>query len=96
MASREIVLQVSEEMYEQLLEAQREMNYPSLPDLVGQAIQRRLAEIRRETWQQEFRDLQRELRSTGGFRLGETKEEVITQLREIRQQLFERDYAHLY
>jgi hypothetical protein len=96
MASHEIVLQVSEELYEELLKAQKEMNYPSLPDLVAQAVQRRLAEIRRETWQQEFRNLQREVRSTGGFGLGETKEEVIARLREIRQQVFEQDYARLY
>jgi hypothetical protein len=96
MATHEIVLQVSEELYEELLKAQREMNYPSLPDLVAQAVQRRLAEIRRETWQQEFRGLQRAVRSAGGFGLGQTKEEVIARLREIRLQLFEQEYAGLY
>lgn len=96
MASHEIVLQVSEELYEELLKAQREMNYLSLPVLVAQAVQRRLAEIRRETWQEEFRDLQRDIRSTGGSGLGETKEEVIARLREIRLQLFEQDYARMY
>jgi hypothetical protein len=59
-------------------------------------VQRRLAEIRRDAWQREFRQLQKQLRATRGFDLGETKDEVIASLREIRRQIFEEEYAHLY
>ncbi|MBI4785455.1 MAG: hypothetical protein HY782_00180 [Chloroflexi bacterium] len=96
MASREIVWQVPEDLYRELVEAQEKLNYPSLSDLISQAVQRRLAEIQRETWEQEFRDLQRQVRSSGGLGLGQTKEEVIARLRQIRQQVFEEDYARLY
>ncbi len=95
MASREIVLQVSEKFYQELVQAQQNLNYPSISDLVMQAVQRRLAELERESWQQELRDLQRDVRGTG-IGLGESKEEVIAKLREARNQIFEQEYAHLY
>ncbi len=91
MASREIVLQVSEELYQELVQAQQDLNYPSISDLVEQAVQRRLAELHRETWQQELRELQRDVRGAGGVGLGESKEEMIAKLRETRQQIFEQE-----
>ena len=96
MASREIVWQIPEDLYRELVQAQEKLNYSSLSDLISQAVQRRLAEIQRETWQQEFRALQRQVHSSGGLSLGRTKEEVIAHLRQVRQQIFEEDYAHLY
>jgi hypothetical protein len=65
-------------------------------DFIAQAVRRRLAERRYRAWQRDFRQLQRDVRAAGGFGLGETKEEVIVNLREIRQQIFEEEYAHLY
>ncbi len=47
-------------------------------------------------WQRDFRQLQQQIRASGGFGLGETKEEVIANLREIRRQVYEEEYAHLY
>jgi hypothetical protein len=96
MPTREIVWKVSENLYRELVWAQQELAYPSLPDFISQAVQRRLAEIRCEAWQREFRQLQQDVRATGGFGLGETKDEVIANLRRIRQQIFEEEYAHLY
>lgn len=61
-----------------------------------QAVQRRLAEINYEAWQCDFRHLQKQIHASGGFGLGETKEEVITNVRKIRQQIFEEEYADLY
>jgi hypothetical protein len=46
--------------------------------------------------QRDFRQLQQQIRASGGFGLGETKEEVITNLRKVRQQIFYEEYAHLY
>ncbi len=96
MSTQEIVWQVPENLYRELVWAQEELAYPDLLDLITQAVQRRLAEIRHEAWQREFRQLQRDVRATGGFGLGETKDEVIENLRKIRQQIFEEEYAHLY
>jgi len=96
MASTEIVWEVPEPLYHELVTAQQELAFPSLVDLVAQAVQRYLAEIQRQAWQQEFRELQKQVRARGGLDLGATKEEVIAKLREQRRQLFEAEYAHLY
>jgi hypothetical protein len=96
MSSQEITWKIPENLYRELLWAQEELAYPSLLDFISQAVQRRLAEIRREAWQREFRQLQRQVRATGGFGLGETKDEMIANLREHRRHIFEEEYAHLY
>ena len=96
MPPQEITLQIPKDLYHELLWAQEELAYPDLVDVILQAVRRRLAEIRREAWQREFRLLQRQIRATGGFDLGETQDEVITNLREVRRQIFEEEYAHLY
>lgn len=96
MASRKIVWQVPEDLYRELVQTQKQLHYPNLPALISQAVQRRLAELRHEAWQAEFRKLQRQVWASGGFKLGETEDEVIARLREIRKQIFEQEYAHLY
>lgn len=96
MSSREIIWEVPEGLYRELEWAQKELSYPNLIALVSQAVQRYLAEVRHEAWWREFRHLQQQVRATGGFGLGETKEEVIANLREQRRQIFEAEYAHLY
>ncbi len=96
MSSREIVWEVPEGLYRELVQAQQELAYPDLIAFVSQAVQRYLAEIKYESWWQDFRQLQQRVRASGGFRLGETKEEVIARLREQRREIFDADYAHLY
>lgn len=96
MASKEIVWKVSDTLYDEMPQVQREPSFPNLADLVSQAVQRYLAEARHETWWQEFRSLQQQVRASGGFQLGQTKEEIIANLREQRRQVFESDYANLY
>ena len=96
MSSQEIVWEVPEGLYHELEWAQKELSYPNLVALVSQAVQRYLAEIHHEAWLREFRQLQQHVRATGGLDLGETKEEVIANLREQRRQIFEAEYAHLY
>jgi hypothetical protein len=96
MASTEIVWVVPEKLYQELVNAQEELAFPSMVDLVEQAVLRYLAEIQRQDWQHEFREFQKQVRAAGGLELGVTKEEVIAKLRERRRQLFEAEYAHLY
>lgn len=94
--SQEIVWNVPENLYRELIRAQQELEYPDVVDFIGQAVQRRLSEIKHETWQRDFRKLQKQIHASGGFGLGETKDEVITNLRKIRRQIFEEEYADLY
>ncbi|MBI3960929.1 MAG: hypothetical protein HY328_19125 [Chloroflexi bacterium] len=96
MSSTAIVWEVPEGLYRELLTAQQELAFPHLADLIAQAVQRYLAEVQRQEWQQEFRELQKQVRMSGDLQLGATKEEVIDRLREQRRQLFEAEYAHLY
>ncbi len=96
MAQKEIVWHVSDTMYDEMTQAQRELSFPSLMDFVAQAVQRYLAEVQHENWQLQFRQLQQQVRASGGFQLGQTKEEVIASLREQRRQLFDSDYADMY
>jgi hypothetical protein len=94
--AQEIVWEVPENLYRELVWAQEELEYPNMIDFIGQAVQRRLAEIKYEKWQHDLRQLQKQIHASGGFGLGETKEEVINNLRKIRQQIFEEEYADLY
>lgn len=96
MSSTAIVWEVPEHLYTELVEAQKELAFPQLSDLISQAVQRYLAEAQQQVWEQEFYALQKQVRAAGGFGLGKTKEEVIANLREQRQALFEAEYAHLY
>ena len=96
MTSREVVWEIPEGLYNELIWAQQEMAFPDLVDFISQAVQRRLSEIQHEAWRRDFQRLQRDIHASGGFGLGDTKEEVIANLRQIRQQIFEEDYAHLY
>ena len=96
MALKEIIWQVSDTMYNEMTEVQKQLSFPNLMDLVSQAVQRYIAEVRHESWWQEFRKLQQQVRTSGGFQLGQTKEEVIANLREQRRQIFESDYANMY
>ncbi|MFN8492299.1 MAG: hypothetical protein U0350_32160 [Caldilineaceae bacterium] len=96
MGSTEIVWDVPEGLYQAIVKAQKELAFPNLVDLLAQAVQRYLAEIEELTWQDEFREFQKQVRAAGGFQLGATKDEVIANLREQRRQIFETEYAHLY
>lgn len=96
MSTQELTWEMPEQLYRELVWAQESLNFPSVADFIIQAVQRRLAEVKYESWQQEFRHVQDLVRQTGGFGLGTTKDEVIANLRTIRQQIIEEDYADLY
>ena len=88
--------EIPENLYRELVWAQKELEYPNVADFLLQAVQRRLAEIKHDVWQRDFGQLQQRIRATGGFDLGETKDEVIASLRETRQEVFREEHAHLY
>ncbi len=96
MSSKAIVWEVPETLYSEVVHAQHELAFANLGDFVSQAVQRYLAEIVQEHWQEEFRALQKQVRTAGGFKLGATKEEIIAKLHADRAQIFEAEYVHLY
>ncbi|MBO1349010.1 MAG: hypothetical protein EBE86_017215 [Hormoscilla sp. GUM202] len=49
-----------------------------------------------ERWLKNLNDLRQSIKDGGGFQLGDTQEEINERLRQIRQEIFEEDYAHLY
>lgn len=51
---------------------------------------------RSERWLKNLNDLRQSIKERGGFQLGDTQEEINERLRQIRQEIFEEDYAHLY
>lgn len=64
-----------------------------------------LAEIRAElgapgttpaAWQAGWTTLRQQIDQSGGVMRGLSKAEIVTRLRETRQELFEAEYAHLY
>jgi hypothetical protein len=50
----------------------------------------------RRAWIQGWKELQRLVQQEGGLQTGATKEEIVTQMRKTRQEIFEAEYAHLY
>lgn len=50
----------------------------------------------RQAWLRELRDLRNLIQREGGLDVGDTKEEVVAQMRKTRQEIFEAEYAHLY
>lgn len=65
-------------------------------DLVGLLSQWVKQARQRQEWLQGWRELQALIEKEGGLQIGETKEEVVEQMRETRQEIFEAEYAHLY
>ena len=49
-----------------------------------------------DDWVTQLQHLQQQIAETGGVMSGLTKEEIVEQLRQTRQELFEAEYAHLY
>lgn len=99
MSTKEITWQVPEELYNEMLRAKETYALPDLAELIQQAVQYWLQEFQRQAYQQELEKLQQEIQAAGGtaaMGLGTTKEEIITNLRRTRQQIYEEDYANLY
>ncbi len=50
----------------------------------------------RRAWHTDLASLREQIRQDGGLQVGNTKDEVVEQLRQTRRQIFEAEYAHLY
>lgn len=60
-----------------------------ITQLITEAYQRR-------RWLQDLTALRQQIQDESSSQLGSTKEEIIAQLRQTRQEIFEIEYAHLY
>lgn len=47
-------------------------------------------------WLRDLSTLQQQVQADGGLGADKTKDEIIAQLRQTRQEIFETEYAHLY
>ncbi len=47
-------------------------------------------------WLAGWQKLHTQIAQTGGFMTGLSKDEIVTQLKQTRQEIFEAEYAHLY
>ena len=50
----------------------------------------------RRAWVRDLAALREQIRQDGGLQVGTTKDQVVEQLRQIRHEIFEAEYAHLY
>jgi len=95
--NREILWNVSDSMFNEMLVIQQELSFPNIKDLITQAVQRYISDIQHESWWFDFKKLQKQVRNSGIFiQLGQSKDEIIDNLREQRKQIFESDYANIY
>jgi hypothetical protein len=87
--NREISWNVSDSMFNEMLTIQQELSFPNMKDLITQAVQRYISDIRRESWLYAFKKLQQQVRHSGNFnQLGQSKNEIVDTLREQRKQIF--------
>jgi prevent-host-death family protein len=49
-----------------------------------------------EDWAAQLQQLRQQIAATGGVMAAQTKDEIVEQLRQTRQELVEAEYAHLY
>ncbi|MCA9924901.1 MAG: type II toxin-antitoxin system Phd/YefM family antitoxin [Anaerolineales bacterium] len=48
------------------------------------------------SWEEGWRQLRKQVSKSGGIMVGLTKDEIVSRLRQTRQEIFEAEYAHLY
>ena len=92
MDTKLVNLQVNSNLYEKLqtLATEKHTDPVSIiTQLITEAYQQR-------HWLQDLTVLRQQIQAQNDSRLGNTKEEIIAQLRQMRQEIFETEYAHLY
>ena len=54
------------------------------------------AATQHRAWVRGWEELGEQIRQGGGLQVGDTKEQVVEQMRRTRREIFEAEYAHLY
>ena len=94
MPAREITFTLPEELYQEALRIQEEGLFPNIDEFFRQAIEEKLKQLRDEAWQHKLKEIQEKVVAAGGS--SRSIEEIVTELRKIREQVFEEEYAYLY
>jgi hypothetical protein len=92
MNTKFVTLELPASLYEKLQTlATEEHTNPVdiITELITEAYQHR-------GWLQDLTALRQQIQDEGGLQLDSSKEEIIAQLRQTRQDFFETEYAHLY
>lgn len=92
MSTELVALQVPASLYKKIqMLATEEHTDPIdiITGLITDAYQRR-------GWLQDIAALRQRIKDEGGSQFDSTKEQVVAQLRQTRQEFFEVEYAHLY
>lgn len=87
-----VTLQLPTDIYEklQVLATEEHTNIAgAVAQLVTNTYQRR-------GWLRDLTALRQQIQDESGLHLSNKKEEIITRLRQTRQEIFEAEYAHLY
>lgn len=48
------------------------------------------------SWEEGWQQLRQQVQDSGGIMVGLTKDDIVSRLRQTRQEIFEAEYAHLY
>lgn len=67
--------------------------YPTPTDVITHLVSTKL---RHQAWLQEVQTLRDQIRADGGLTVSDDDDELIEQLRTIRSEIFEQEYAHMY
>lgn len=92
MSTELVSLQLPAGLYEKLqMLATEEHTDPVdiITGLIADAYQRR-------SWLQDLTALHQRIQDEDGSQIASTKEQIVAQLRQTRQELFDAEYAHLY
>jgi len=92
MSTETIALELPVSLYAELEDLANEINRDPVAVIatwIEEARQRR-------EWQHGWAELHSQVQQGGGFREGETEDEIVALTRRARQEIFEAEYAHLY
>jgi predicted transcriptional regulator len=92
METKLFALQIPEGLYERLQALAKNTNTDPISLLHAWVEQTN----QQKKWLQDLKNLRQQIEDEGGELLDFTQDEVIAQLRQTRQEIFESEYAHLY
>jgi hypothetical protein len=92
MNSSEVVINLPSRVYDDLLALKTGISQTPvdiITELVKEASQHR-------AWLQDVAKLRAQIRENGGLQVGTSEEQIIENLKQTRNEIFDKDYAHLY
>ena len=102
METKKVTLTIPIDLYNKSKELTKTGIFPNLSELFRFAIREEIEEIsplikngtRKEIWTQGLKEIREMIKKAGGY--NKTKEEVIVRLKEIREDIWQKEYADSY